>query len=380
MTEFSNLGTTNAGTAVYLGGVPNTGTAGIAATLYPIATVFSAGLEAQSALGTTSLTGSDTVAVSHSGSVYLASLSTVLSAAGGITGLEVSNGTSSYTGITELFLEGGTLTHSGNTATFSVSGTGGGGTTIELTDGTHTLTAASEIVVSGATVSGSNPTGTITVSTGGGISSRPALSAFTESNHQTLCTAADISGGPIVVDFAPGGTYQAIDNWNQSVSGSEWLLTACLSQSYSINSAQADYATLGIGVKATNGQLIVLRVLGHQESLDLITMTNENSYNSDLSSTTDRIFSKVWYRIYYQSSNSSYPYNLYRSLDGYTWTFLMQWNGTSGVSGTFTAASALFFMDCGGVTIGHCGGTLWHWDIQTGTGSSLNPYSSSIPQ
>jgi hypothetical protein len=220
----------------------------------------------------------------------------------------------------------------------------------------------------------------VSLASGGPTFTRPALSSFTESNHQSGTTATDISGGPIVVNCAPGGTYQQIDNWNQSVSGSEWMLTVCLSQSYCIAAPNNDYSTLGIGVKASSGYLFCVRVLGHQEQLDVITASSQSAYNSDLSAVTERNFSKVWYRLYYQSSDSSTPYTVYRSVDGYTWTYIYGWNGTSGVSGSFTASSVFFFADCGGNPSSYTGGTLWHWDIQTGTGSSLNPYSIVNPQ
>ena len=175
MVEVSNLGTGTPGGTSFGVGVSAMGTAGIPAVLYPISTMFSAGLEAQSAIGTTSLSGTDVAPVSHGGSVYLANLTQIVAAGGGGSGLSLAYGTTTLTGVNEIVLGTG-LSLAGSSPTGTIAATGGGGSTsLPLLPGIGDFLSSA------------------------GVWQRPAASTFTSYTSGVAATLTDVTNGPIKV-------------------------------------------------------------------------------------------------------------------------------------------------------------------------------------
>jgi hypothetical protein len=220
MVEISYLNNGTLGTAsgtTALVGVPSTGTAGVPGTLYSLSQMFGAGLEAQSSIGTTAVAGSDLVPLSHGGSVYLATVSEMLSVGGSLPASAPllstnSGGTAVAVGLgPNLVSSGGSVVVSVPASTPLLGSTAGGsfsavtlGPGLALSGGTLSATGTSyvagiDIAISGNTISLAAPASAALLSTnvGGSLSALVLGSGLTESGG-TINTVS--SGGIELTD------------------------------------------------------------------------------------------------------------------------------------------------------------------------------------
>jgi hypothetical protein len=249
---------------------------------------------------------------------------------------------------------------------------------VALTDRVFVASSSSDAIQS-ATLSQVLSLGAGTESSGASGPVRPALTAFTESNGSTYVTATDIANGPILIQAVTGQPYLDIVSWQQAVSGSEWMVTGCIASSAVPGNAEGGYPTVGLGLVNSAGVFVNFRSVPMQGVYQLAVWSNDTTFDSTIASFNCNGICKYWYRIYYNVRNASFPFSFLLSQDGFIWSDICDWSGSSVVPAPFVADAALFYCDQGGNT-GTTGGLVYHWDIEEGTGSSLNPYAAVLQQ
>lgn len=264
--------------------------------------------------------------------------------------------------------------------TLNASGTSGGGSW-QISDGTSTVSSVTILNVSpgAASVSGSGGTATLLTSNAVGFV-RPASSSFTLfTSPDSRVSITDYVNGPI--DFMHMDTGGNCNYLYQAVTGSEIMVTARISQRARNGDVNTYSPFLGVGFSNSGGTLMVFGTSQVQVSLGITTYTSlgHGGYGT-LNFSDDRSTGcPAWLRMYYQASNTSNPFSVYVSQDGYIWDLYYQWNGSSALPAAFgSPVAACFFSDPGGRSGGVRGGGLLNWSLQEGSGSSLNPWVADV--
>jgi hypothetical protein len=413
------LGTNSGGTATAV--VVSTGLTLSAGTLSAGGQSYAAGIDISISSGTISLAAPSSAAVLSSnsgGSLVALTLGGNLLSTGGTlkanipasAALLASNSGGTPTAIvlgSNLSVSSGTLNASGggtlpNSAPLLASNSGGTATSVAL--GTNLTSSSGTLSVSvpvsepllGSTSGGSFSgvavgsgltlsSGTLTASGGNPPTwTRPRLSAFTQrgtASSSTLTTLSEPFGaaGPVKMSILGTGTDPFVCALAESVTANSETMFTCSFTVAAFQTGGGNYWRYGALLEDSSGILFAINFLNNNGSyvIEEVSYTSYTAYGTEV--TTFTLYPNIvnlWLR-FYVNQTSTPSIHVMMSNDGISWSELLV---TTTPPSSFNMASIAYAAVYGD------NGSVWrveasynHFDIQYGTGNSLNRYAAVNP-